>query len=388
MPDIDTSGRANALPRLIPERLREAREARGLTGEQLAEQIGVTRQAIAQYESGQRVPLPEIFSKIIGVTRQPPTFFLMPRRRQTEVTTAPFWRSLKRMDHTARLRVARQLEWALDIVDYVESFIELPKVNIPVLDWDYETGDGEDIEAAALSLRHTWGIGYGPVLDVPTLLEANGVVLIRQPVGCEDMDAVSRWQNGRPYILYSAEVESYPRVNYNLAHELGHVVLHGGLDITSHNLAKIERQANRFAGAFLLPRNSFPQEVISTSISYFRVLKERWQISISAMVYRCKDLQILNEHQVKYLWRQMNLMGIRQVEPLDNVFEHIKPSLIVSALEMLVFHKVQSKGDIERAINLNPADIESLASTDPGWLSADKVVQLMSRPRLRSNDRA
>ena len=97
----------------------------------------------------QRVPLPEIFSKIIGVTRQPPTFFLMPRRRKTEVTTAPFWRSLKRMDHTARLRVARQLEWALDIVDYVESFIELPKVDIPVLDWDYETGDGDDIEAAA-----------------------------------------------------------------------------------------------------------------------------------------------------------------------------------------------------------------------------------------------
>ena len=90
-------------------------------------------------------------------------------------------------------------------------FIELPKVNIPVLDWDYEAGDGEDIEAAALSLRHTWGIGYGPVLDVPTLLEANGVILIRQP-DCEDMDAVSRWQNGRPYILYSAEVESYPRV--------------------------------------------------------------------------------------------------------------------------------------------------------------------------------
>ena len=81
-------------------------------------------------------------------------------------------------------------------------------------------------------------------------------------------------------------------------------------------------------------------------------------------------------------------MGIRQVEPLDNVFEHVKPSLIKSALEMLVFHKVQSKEDIERAINLNPTDIESLASAEPGWLSADKVVQLMSRPRLRSNDRA
>ena len=62
------------------------------------------------------------------------------------------------------------------------------------------------------------------MLDLPTLLEANGVILILQPVDCEDMDAVSRWQNGRPYILYSAEVESYPRVNHNLAHELGHVV--------------------------------------------------------------------------------------------------------------------------------------------------------------------
>ena len=75
MPDIDPSGRANALPRLVPERLREAREARGLTGEQLAEQIGVTRQAIAQYKSGQRVPLPEIFSKIID---NAPTAYVLP----------------------------------------------------------------------------------------------------------------------------------------------------------------------------------------------------------------------------------------------------------------------------------------------------------------------
>ncbi len=56
----------------------------------------------------------------------------------------------------------------------------------------------------------------------------------------------------------------------------------------------------------------------------------------------------------------MNLMGIRQVEPLDNVFKRVKPSLLRSALEMLVMHKVQSKEAIER-------------------------MQFVPRPRLRSN---
>jgi hypothetical protein len=41
-------------------------------------------------------------------------------------------------------------------------------------------------------------------------LEANGIVLIKEAVRCADMDAVSRWQSGRPYILLSEDKHSVP----------------------------------------------------------------------------------------------------------------------------------------------------------------------------------
>ena len=124
------------------------------------------------------------------------------------------------------------------------------------------------------------------------------------------MDAVSRWQAGRPFILYSSQVESGPRCVFNLAHELGHIFLHAGVEVDSRNIDVIESQANRFAGAFLLPRETFPREVVSTSIKYFTYLKERWGVAIAAMVYRCKDLHLLSKSQHGYLMRQMHSLNI------------------------------------------------------------------------------
>src|SRR5262245_2986339 len=105
----------------IPERIREAREARGLTLDGFAEEIGVTRQAVAQYETGQSAPGGEVLSRIIAVTAQPLSFFVTVRDRARGGT--PFWRSLKRMEQHQRRRIARRLEWARDIAVYLDSFI-------------------------------------------------------------------------------------------------------------------------------------------------------------------------------------------------------------------------------------------------------------------------
>ena len=383
---VEMAGSEGSLPKMIPERIREAREGRGFSGESFAELIGVTRQAVAQYETGQIGPSAATMSRIIATTGQPPAFFVSPRRRKADSSPAPFWRSLKRMEQAERARIARRVEWAADIVDYIEDFIELPKVDVPDMQWNADFGSEEDIEEIALRVREEWSLGYGPIHDIAPILEGHGIILIRESVHCEDMDAVSRWQTGRPFILYSADVKSQPRINYNLTHELGHILLHSGVEVSSDNLDRLERQANRFAGAFLLPRRTFPKEVISTSLNYFTDLKARWRVSIAAMIYRCADLSILSKSQTKYLWRQMTAKGMRKVEPLDEMFKISKPALLRASLDMLVINRVQTRADIELAINLNASDIESLGGTESGWLAADKVVAF--KPRLSLRDTA
>jgi Zn-dependent peptidase ImmA (M78 family)/DNA-binding XRE family transcriptional regulator len=375
---VINGGSKKLLPKAIPERIREAREARGLTPEEFAELLNVSRQAVAQFETGQASPSGEVMAKIIGITAQPPLFFVTPRERAR--TGVPFWRSLKRMEQHHRRRIARRLEWARDIAAYVDRFIELPGVNLPKIEFDVEFATNDEIELIAETLRDHWKLGRVRVRNLASVLEENGIILVHETVECPDMDAVSCWQGGRPFILSSAEVNSGPRSTYNLAHELGHIVLHAGVEVSAENLSQIEKQANRFAGAFLLPRETFSQEVLGTSVSYFKSLKKRWGVAIAAMAYRCRDLKIFNENQFSYLMRQMNAQRIRKVEPLDDAFPVEKPSLLAQSLKMIIEKSVQTREQLEAALSLNLSDVESLCGVPKGYLDL-RIVAFTPRQR-------
>lgn len=367
----------------IPERIREAREARGLSGESFAEAIGVSRQAVAQFETGQTSPGGETMSRIIAETGQPISFFTNVPPRPGE-PRAPFFRSLKRMEQQQRRRIVRRMQWAGDIGTLLERFIDLPAVNFPDFEFDLQRGDEDDIERAAEALRDHWGLGRGPIRSLAASMEQNGILIVREPVRCQDMDAVSCWIGGRPIVLLSEEVVSGPRDLFNLAHELGHLALHPDVEVSGSNLDMIEKQANRFASAFLLPRESFSREVLGSSLAYFKSLKSRWGVAIAAMAYRSRDLGILSENQYSYLFRQMNAQRIRKIEPLDDMFPVNKPSVLGEGLRMLVEHGVHSRAQIEASLSLNLRDVEAIAGLDQGYLD-QRVVPIRLHSDFRVN---
>jgi Zn-dependent peptidase ImmA (M78 family)/DNA-binding XRE family transcriptional regulator len=367
------------LPKPIPERIKEAREARGFTLDAFADALGVSRQAVAQYETGIIIPSGEVMGRIVSLTDQPLSFFTMLPAGRSAIATA-FWRSLKRMEQHHRRRIMRRLQWASDVTCLLERFIELPAVNLPPVEFSPDNDPEESIEQVADAVRAFWRLGSGPITDLAATLEQNGIILIRENVDCEDMDAVSAWASGRPIILLANEVESGPRDLFNLAHELGHMLLHTGVEVDSTNLAQIERQADRFASAFLLPRDGFSREIFGTSLEFFKTLKRRWGVSIAAMAYRCKTLGIMSENQFSYLFKQMNIQRIRKVEPYDNAFPTSRPSLLAEAIKMLVEHRVYSRSQIEMELGTNMRDIESLCGVPKGYLDA-KIVRMEFKRR-------
>lgn len=381
MDDLFSTDRRN-LPRVIPERIREAREARGLQLETFAELLDVTKQAVSRLENGLSAPSGETLGRIIAVTGQPPSFFTTQRQRPA-TGVLPFWRGLKRVELHHRKRIARRLEWASDIVAFLERFIDLPKVDLPTVDFDPLSQEPDQIEAAADALRSAWQLGRGPLRDLSAIMELHGFVLIREAVDCPDMDAVSCWQSGRPYVLFSSDVSSGPRTAYNLAHELGHMLLHHGVEVTTDNINTVEWQANRFASAFLLPQDAFSREVLGTSLNHFEFLKQKWGVAISAMAYRSKDLGIINSNQHSYIMRQLNMKRIRTQEPLDNLFQTREPTILGSSVKMLLDRMVQTRGQLEQELALNLVDIERLCGLPKGHLDT-RVVPFT--PRLRTNN--
>ncbi len=382
MQTINNRGASRHLPKLIPERIKEAREASGFTLENFASALGKSRQAVAQFETGQTSPSGETLSSILALTEQPLAFFVSMPSRPGNVGTV-FWRSLKRMEHHHRRRIAKRLQWVSDIAKLVDESIELHPVDIPHFEFDPESATDHEIEDAAEYLRDYWGLGVGPITNLGATLESKGIILVRELVECPDMDGVSCWINGRPYILLSGEVKSGPRDLFNLAHELGHLFLHALADVNDKNIAEIEKQANRFASAFLMPMGSFSKEVLGTSIEFFKTLKRRWGVAIAAMAYRCKDLNIISDNQFSYIFRQMNLLRIRKVEPLDDIFEVTKPRLLGEAITMLVEHGVCKRTEIEDRLGLNLRDVERLCGVSKGYLDT-KVVSIQFRPTTKN----
>lgn len=239
-------------------RLREVREARGLTGVALSELLGLNQSAsISHYESGRHVPTVETLRRIADVLRVPLHYFYKPARPTPQGLL--FWRSQAPAARLDRLRAERKYEWLVGVMDYVASYISLPNAKFPapaVPADPRDLGDAE-IEAIATECRRFWSLGDGPISNVVLLLENNGAVVVRKAMGSESLDAYSHWNHdhGRPYVILGTDKKSAARSLVDAAHELAHMLLHRHVEERHFNSGEVhklmEAQAMRFAGAFL-----------------------------------------------------------------------------------------------------------------------------------------
>lgn len=326
---------------LVSARLRDARLARRLNQSELAAQVSVSRQAISAFEAGEKKPDPSTMDRLANVLQQPlPFFFVEDGASFGEIGTR-FHRAYGAETRRRNSMCDVLGKWFVQTARYFYDLVSFPAVNVPgVSPAQGDTYDEDEIEDAALECRRAWGLGVGPISNVVGLLETNGVVVCRSEVSGENIDAFSFWNGGRPFVFLSSDKDSAVRSRFDAAHELGHIVLHRWIsqeDLEHPDVLKrVEAEANRFAGAFLLPRTSFPNEVYTPRLDAFVDLKRRWKVAIQAMVYRCKDLGIFDEVQVTNLYKQISFRRWRKREPLDDTMRLETPSLLRTAVELVV----------------------------------------------------
>lgn len=381
-------------PWFVGARLKEAREARGLTATALAEILGVSRQAVSQYENEQQSPRPEVMANIEQVLNLPPTFFSRPVPEQMPEARRIFYRSMNSATKLARVRVERRYEWLTEIADYLREYVSFPPVRYPrfVVPRDPRELSWEDVEDFAARTREFWGLGDGPISNVVWLLENNGAVVTRGMVEADELDAFSEWQEetGTPYMFLGADKESGPRSRYDAAHELGHLVLHRNIDprhITNKTTFKvIENQAHRFAGAFLLPALAFSNDFSVANLDAIRALKPKWKVSVAMMVYRSIDLGLVDKEQARRLWINRTRRGWRLKEPFDDQLLVERPRLLKRAFSMLVEEGIQSHEDIRAALPYSVGDIVELAGLPAHFLEKESVpISLKAYSKKRSS---
>ena len=380
---------ANELGRLlIPKRLTEARLAARLTQTELAQRAGVTRQMISYYELGKNNPTPEVMRKISQELQQPISFFTKASRPTFGAHSAKFFRKIG-ADTQRRNKACEVLsEWFSSAAFAFDSVANYPRVDLPQFEPQGDHYSEEEIEECADATREHFGLGLGPISNVLRLLESKGVLICRYTIPGENIDAFSYWSGEKPFIFLASEKNSAARARFDASHELGHLCLHrciGKEDIENKNQLKvIEKEADRFAGAFLLPAKSFPNEVYSPRAENFLDLKARWKVSIQGMVYRCKDLDLFDERQIINIYKQISYKKWKTVEPLDkgaNALSFEEPLLLKRVAE-LVFESGRYQVDEFRAdLALSDVVLQSLTGVSFAWVENDEVGDF--RPTLK-----
>jgi Zn-dependent peptidase ImmA (M78 family)/transcriptional regulator with XRE-family HTH domain len=333
---------ATSKRRLVVSRLKDARLAVCLNQSELADAVGVTRQAISAYEQGEKSPEPETMMRIAAALKQPVSYFASEDRQVFGEYSSMFFRAVGPTTKRRNMACTVIGRWFTQVTTYIDSLVNFPPVNLPQISPASSNGryDVEEIELAAEECRKVWNLGLGPIANVLSLLEVNGITVCRCPLEGETIEAFSFWNGNRPFVVLASEKHCATRSRFDTAHELAHLILHrwiGPEELEDPKVLKlIEREADRFASAFLLPHKTFPAEVFTTRLDSFVALKQRWKVSIQAMVYRCKQLGVFDEDQVTNLYKQISARRWRTREPLDDVLPLEQPRLLRRAVEMVV----------------------------------------------------
>lgn len=274
--------------------LKTLRQLYQLSLEDLAIEVGRSRQFLHKIEMNQVSPtqdLIEALSNFLNV-RKDVFFSSYPLLQEEQIN----FRSNKTAKVSTKQSVISQGEYLRRLVEYLDGNLRLPKYSIPTYD---APKNFQDIEDAAYKFRKHFNLGLGPISDMTKLCEMLGIIVTTFPSVSTEVDALSI-ATQRP-IFINNETSSTCRQRFNLAHELGHLVLHDGC-VTGDSIT--ESQAHRFASALLIP-----QEMMITHFrpcyngrfnwSRLGEMKSIWKISKSALLYRAKSLGLLNEQSYR-----------------------------------------------------------------------------------------
>lgn len=343
--------------------LRLARHYWGKTLNEIADEIGCTRQYVSQLETRKSAlkiedPVTNALANSLHVT---PAFFYRPVGVSLSEDQAHF-RKLSTTKVSIKQKVLSRGTIFDQLVEIIDRKVRLPEIDIP----DHSGAESpEEIELAAEKVRAHWGLGLGPISHMVRVVERAGAVVTFFQDASTEVDALSI-VSSRPVIVRNDAKKSPFRQRFDIAHELGHLVLHEG-QITGDR--KTESEANRFASAFLLPRTTFikafPRRGTRLDWNGISQLKMEFQVSKAAILYRAKSLGIIDDYQYRGAVIYLKNQGENIEEKEDILCSKEKAETIGAALKVLREHHGISHSNLAALLEVSPRFLAEIIPTLP-----------------------
>lgn len=275
---------------------------RGFSQQELADQIGVSKQMISRYEKGEATPSSTNLLKL---------------SKSLRVKTDHFFKSdkvaLGELNFRKKSTFSKKKQDALQqlIKMSLENYLEIE--SLLQIDYSFKNIIGqekiktlEDIEKVVLALRNEWEIGLDPIHNIIQLLEDQEIKVVELFDVDDSFDGLATFVNDKfPVIVVNG---NFPveRKRFTLLHELGHLLL----NLPECELKDEENYCNKFASEFLFPKKlvlkEFGVKRDLISVNELIEVQKKYGISIQAIIYRLVDAGIFTENRKVDFYKKIN----------------------------------------------------------------------------------
>lgn len=298
---------------MFGEKLKILRKQRGYSLRDLAKQLNLSHTAINKFEKNLIKPDSKTLIKICQVFDVKPAYFYYKPVSNIEI---------KDIKYRKKSVLSKK---NLEIIEYktrekIEKYFELKSFfpenrffKIDISDNTYEINNYDEIEKISIEIRKKFNLGEESIPNLLEVLEENGflILFIEDFKGFDGKQGLA---NDIPFIVLSKN-KSGDRQRFNLAHELGHILIKNNEDLNS------EKAADIFAGCFLIPAKSLIKELgekrQSISLHELGELKKKYLVSMQSIIMRAFQLKIISERKKEELFKYFSTKNWRKNEPIE-----------------------------------------------------------------------
>lgn len=286
---------------IIPSQLRRAREALQLTLEQVASELEVAPQDVADWESGSSEPPLGCLESLARLYGRDVDYFLgdTPPPPEKVEFRAPGDGPFSALSKEAKAVVGRFYELCRRSLELESLLGKVRELELP-----YFPPSAPPTRAAAV-LRRSWQIGAKPIRNLAELVDGKGFRIFEMRIPNDEFSGLSIWHSdyGPCVLLNAGDVRG--RKNFTLAHELAHLIYRHGSSACRipvklvESLNRLERKANEFAVELLLPGRKVEVDFAARGLSETPSARElspmysKWGVSLQAMGYRLERLGLV-----------------------------------------------------------------------------------------------
>ena len=366
-------------------RLKAAREAIGLSLSDAAKRLGFpSYQTLSNIENGQReVKVSELalFARIYFCNLND---FLMNQSPKKEY--AILWRNPPGADELKK-QTEREIFSLCEQYHMMEQLLGV-KSEKGFLEVTHESVKSNTaINRLAKDTRVMMGLGQRPSCSLHKVLEQEyGVKILYYPLAHGSAASMVHADMGKAVIINANEVPW--RQNYDLAHELFHLVLWKAFSLEEMKdtlfFSDIEKKADRFASMLLLPEDEIRREIDqiienNKQVNYSDIVDIAidFGVSVKALVYRLAYINLIKWEAANTLAQDEELAEVSRQKRTQDVKTRRSDRFISLAVRCLRKGFI-SRGKFAALLDIDRSDIDDYIENIGMMDSEGKTVEVMA----------